>query len=119
MKANIRPAGEIPMHTQVEVKTNNQLRELIDFQDLPEKIQKEEFDYIKEGEGFVRFFKYKGEYYDSHEFMVVNHGREALPVAFKGWSGYQSETFFSGLLIKFVDNDFENVVIGSYASRSS
>ena len=107
------------MHSQVEVKTNNQPRELIDFQDLPEKIQKEEFDYIKEGEGFVRFFKYKGEYYDSHEFMVINHGREALPEAFKGWSGYQSETFFSGLLIKFVDNDFENVVIGSYASRSS
>ena len=104
------------MHNQVEVKTNNQVRELMDFHELPEKVREEEFDYVNEEEGFARFFKYKGQYYDAHEFMVINHDREALPEAFKGWGGYQSDSAFSGILIKFVDNNFENVVIGTYMS---
>jgi hypothetical protein len=48
--------------------------------------------------------------------MAINHSREALPEAFKGWSGYQSDSAFSGVLIKFVDNDLENVIVGTYTS---
>lgn len=104
------------MHNQVNITTNHQVRELIDFDDVPKKVREDEFDYVNADEGIARFFKYKGEYYDAHEFMVIDHKREALPEAFKGWGGYHSETAFSGILIKFVDNDFENVVIGTYTS---
>ena len=104
------------MHSQVEVQTNNQLRQMLDFHELPEQVRADEFDYVDENEGFARFFKYKDQYYDAHEFMAINHSREALPEAFKGWSGYQSDSAFSGVLIKFVDNDLENVIVGTYFS---
>jgi hypothetical protein len=96
--------------------TNNQPRECISYADLTDK-EKKEFDYIdadKEADedlGF-RFFRYKGNVYDTQEFM----GTYALhdDHAFKDWDGYAGDTYFSGTLIKYVDMDCDRVIVARY-----
>ena len=97
----------------MEITTNNVPRPLLDFEELPDD-WKAEFDYIIGGEGSPGFVKYKGAYYDVGEFQSTS----TLPLlgyeVFKGWDGYFNTTFFSGLLVRFCDDDCEYVVIGQY-----
>lgn len=92
------------------ITTNNIPRQLVCFHDLPEKVQPE-FDYI-EGEDRLnlRCFEYKGEWYDSHEFIACESGSEFRQL---GWHGVQSDTHFSGILVKYMPRD-ERVVVGRY-----
>ena len=93
------------------VKTNNVPRDILYGSDLPESVLSD-FDYLDDIEQST-FFKYKNQYYDTGEFMYIDQSRECLPEDFKGWAGYQSDSFFSGTLIKFVD-DNERVVVAQY-----
>ena len=90
----------------MEIITNNVPRDLLCWHDLTPE-EREDFDYIKESEEFdYRFFRYKGEVYDSHEF-------ERAPDSFKGWDGYQSDTYFSGVLVKYT-KDYYQIIAGRY-----
>lgn len=94
------------------IKTNNVPRNIISGFELTEKQQKE-FDYLEwdQDDGkwiYATFFKYKGELYDLSEFMVT-------PESLTGWDCYQSDTHFSGLVVKYV-NDNEQVIVGQYFS---
>lgn len=57
---------------------------------------------------WARFFNYKNAWFDTCEFMRT-------PSALNAWDGYQSDTFFSGTLVRYVD-DFERVIVGRYFS---
>jgi hypothetical protein len=102
----------------ITVVTNNVPRDLICFHDLRAEVQKD-FDYVarREERSDLRFFAYKGAWYDSHEFMRCNDTTlaETHRESFKEWDGYQSDTYFSGVLIKFVD-DNERVIVARYFS---
>lgn len=91
----------------LEIRTNNVPRFTLDWWDLTPKEQAE-FDYIKDGEG--TFFRYKGWTYDLGEFMRCTSDE------LKGWDGYVSDTFFSGVLVKLVDAG-EKVIVGQYFLR--
>lgn len=98
----------------LEIKTNNVPRPVIDAFELTEEEQKD-FDYldwtaIKAGEFNPQFFRYKGQLYDLGEFMLC-----PSTDWFKGWSGYYSDSAFSGILVKY-RNDFQDVIIGQYFS---
>lgn len=108
----------------MKITTNNQKRELISFFDLPEKVRSD-FDYVaNDDQNSCRFVKFKGSYYDTFDTqtittannqptgwsMVVNHSD---PLA--KWNSIISETFFSGVLFRFVDN-FDCVIVGRYYS---
>lgn len=94
----------------MKITTNNVPRELVTFHDLPEA-EREDFDYIEEdGQWSPRLFCYRGHWYDSHEFERAR-GNEVLT----GWDGVQSDTYFSGTLIRYA-NDFEHVIVGRYFS---
>lgn len=96
------------------IKTNNIPRPVLHWWELTDK-ERKEFDYIDEslGDVFNTFVRYKGEAYDLGEFMRVNNTiGEPL---FEGWQGYQSDSFFSGLLVKYT-NDGESVIVGRYYS---
>ena len=93
----------------IKVITNNVAREIIYWHELSEK-ERAEFDYCDE---FSQFFRYKGELYHLGEFMAVDHWRECLPDAFRGWDGYQSDSFFSGVLVRY-RNNYESVIVGRY-----
>lgn len=98
------------------IKTNNKPRFTIDSYELTEK-ERNEFDYlnweaIDKGDDSATFFRYKGQLYDIGEFMRTDNTNEAM----KGWHGYSPDSFFSGVLIRYVSDDCEQIIIGQYSS---
>lgn len=96
----------------MKIITNNVPRDIIEAHELTIK-EVMEFDYldweaIERGEDSASFFRYKGELYDLGEIEVA-------PDVFKaqGYDGYQSDSYFSGLVVRYV-NDNEQVIIGRY-----
>jgi hypothetical protein len=95
------------MHTV----TNHVPRDVIEAYELTESEQ-QLFDYIdwgkvKAGEASHSFFRYKGELFDIGEFERA----PAFSDLSGKWDGYQSDTFFSATVVKYV-NDFEQVIVG-------
>jgi hypothetical protein len=92
------------------IRTNNVPRDLLYWNDLTSKEQKE-FDYLTENavSDGLTFFRYNGAAYDLGSFQHTSH----LP--FKGWDGYMSDTYFSGILVKYV-NDYEQIIVATYYS---
>lgn len=64
-------------------------------------------DVIESQENGDSFFRYKGECYNLSDFMRSTCDQ------LKDWDGCHCDTFFSGILVKFVD-DNEQVIVGSY-----
>lgn len=107
------------------ITANNIPRDIIHAWSLTSE-ERKEFDYldwdaIENGEDSASFFRYRGELYDIGEFSRVIppgsnrlHPMECDSPEFVGWMGYASDSHFSGLLVKYV-NDGERVVIGRYS----
>lgn len=95
----------------VQIITNNQPRDLFPVADLPpEEVQSHGLDYIDgEDAHSPRLFRYRGNVYDTGEFT-----RAPASLA-KDWDGAHGESYFSGVLVRFVDN-YERVVVGSWFS---
>lgn len=99
------------------IRTNNVPRPIIDAYELSTD-ERAEFDYldwpaIERGEGSASFFRYRGQLYDLGEFSA-DYGilkGSGLPAHLSDWDGYQSDTFFSATVVRYVDN-FEYVVVG-------
>lgn len=97
------------------VKTNNQPRDILYWYDLSEK-EKAEFDYINvDNQECAQFVKYKGWIYDLNEFIRVEPEKLPHSSPLKGWHGYTSDTFFSGVLVKYA-SDCERVILGRFYS---
>ena len=105
------------------IKTNNRARPLLAWSDLTKKEQAE-MDYAAPESADdwhrYRFFLYKGGIYDTHEFVrIARFGSSATPsfshltddVALLKWEGIQTDSFFSGVVIRYTD-DFESVIVG-------
>lgn len=99
----------------IKVKTNNVPRPIIWGFELTEK-EAAEFDYL-EGDRLneAQFIRYQGRLYDLGEFMYIDTRRESLPAEFKDWHGYQSDSFFSGVLVRY-SQDYEAAVVATYYS---
>ena len=97
------------MTNKINIMTNNKPRQLICGYQLSDK-QKKDFDYIDSREiDNHDFVIYKNNVYDVEEFTRVDDNSKH----FKEWHGYSSDSFFSGVLIKYCeDNDY--VVMGWY-----
>lgn len=96
----------------MKIYTNNHKRPLIYGFELTSN-ERSEFDYYDEEEiEFAQFFRYKGEVYDLGDFMRTNFPNSP----FTGWAGYSSDSFFSGILVKFPPDDDEFVIVGTYIS---
>jgi len=98
----------------LEIITNNIPRNLLYPHELSEKdwedtCYDEEDRQRAEQEGDT-FIKYKNYVYSLADFMRVDDNS-----SFKGWHGYLSETFFSGILIKYYE-DTDQVILGRYYS---
>ncbi len=97
--------------SSLKVKTNNVPREITYGYQLTAK-EKEEFDYIAADEldGHL-FVRYRGLVYDIGDFMRLNGG----PLTDLGWQGAAGGSYFSGVVIKFVRIDHDDLVIlGTY-----
>jgi hypothetical protein len=98
--------------SDLTIITNNVPRFTVDAYELTLE-ERKEFNYlnweaIEAGEASATFFRYKGEVYDLGEFMSPSWGR------LRGWHGYRSDSFFSGIVVRFVDD--ESIVVGRYYS---
>lgn len=101
----------------IEVTTNHVPRDVIQAYELTED-ERKEFDYhdwnaIERGEDSAEFFRYKGELHDLGEFEVWDN--PASPTR-QNWDGYKADTYFSGMVVRYVD-DFERVIVGRYIAR--
>jgi hypothetical protein len=90
------------------IKTNNVPRDVIDAWELTAD-ERAQFDYldwsaIESGSDSASFFRYRGELHDLGEFMARTSND--LP----GWDGFRSDSFFSGLAVRYCD-DLERVVV--------
>ena len=91
----------------IKIMTNNKPRQLVYGYELTDK-QKQDFDYIEDIDSHD-FVKYKNNIYDLSEFMRVENND-----SLKDWHGYSSDSFFSGTLVKYIDDD--SVIMGWYYS---
>src|SRR5271165_3694042 len=100
------------------IKTNRHPYNILYWHELTAKEQKE-FDYLdsEERQSNASFFRYRGRVYDLGEFMRVSKPM-ASDCQLKGiaeWDGYASDSFFSGILVKYVE-DSEWVIVATYFS---
>ena len=95
----------------VTIKTNNKPRSIIYGYELTTK-EKQEFDYLDDIES-ASFVRYKGQVYNLGEFLIITKN---MPFYGSGWMGYLSDSFFSGLVIKYSPTDNETVIVGQYYS---
>ncbi len=98
----------------MQIITNNKPRALVCLAETDH--DPSAWDYIDgEDRYFPRLVQYKGEWYDVHDTMScrTSRGGSALP-EFAGWDCFISDSFFSGVVFRFVnDND---VIVGRYYS---
>lgn len=81
--------------------------------------ERADFDYIdwdavERGEATASFVRYKGELIDLND-MERGFGGAPMPDSLQGWDNYRSDSFFSGVVVRYVD-DFERVIVGRYFS---
>ena len=99
----------------MKIKTNNITRHLVYGYELSEK-ESSEFDYLTPDELNDReFVRYKGRVYDMGEFTRIDKPVAQHPQrdGWENWHGYISDSFFSGVLVRFLD-DGESVVMATY-----
>jgi hypothetical protein len=101
----------------VKVITNHQPRDVLYWYELSDA-ERKEFDYLdtEARQDEAQFFRYRGQVYDLGEFMRVPSGPAAQSFNdLAAWDGYASDSFYSGVVVKYVE-DFERVIVGLYLS---
>lgn len=90
----------------MKIVCNNKPRQFIYGYELSES-ERGEFDYLTREELETRdFVRYRGQIYDTGEFMRVSPAIANCQRA--GWEkfdGYFSDSAFSGVLLKYIDSD--------------
>jgi hypothetical protein len=100
---------------QVEVRTNNRPRLLLDYDQLTPKEQAQ-FDYLSEEDRVGRdFIRYRGVAYDLGEFQYV---APESPLHKGMWEGQSADGFSSGVLFKYLrygnNVDKDHVIMATY-----
>jgi len=102
----------------VEIITNNQEREILSSWDLSQA-ELQEIGWVDAEElDQASFFRYRGEVYSLGDFMRINFPLQNLPAEgdpFQAWDGYYSDTYFSGILVRYTE-DGEGLICGRYFS---
>ena len=105
------------MSDTITIHTNNVPRPILDGYELTEA-ERSDFDYlnwtaIEEGTDSASFIRYKGRVYDLGEFQTTS-GMPAFSPLTK-WHGYLSDSFFSGVLVRYTE-DHEYVVVATFVA---
>jgi len=102
--------------SDLRIITNHVPRDVIEAYELTTD-ERDQFDYldwpsIDRGEESASFVRYRGELHDLGEFEAVgprhtDERRDALAE----WDGVRADSFFSALVVRYVD-EYERVVVG-------
>ena len=97
--------------TELTIISNYHERPVVYFWEMTEE---EQSDFDWRGAEEATYVRYKGEVYCLSEFMRTGTNPHA---GFRKWDGYHSDSFFSGILVKYPDDDMGDfVVMGWYMS---
>lgn len=112
----------------MKIITNNNKRPLLSGWELTES-ERKQLDYIAKPDDIEtwsdcinQFFRYRGQIYDTNEFVRIERpGERTNPFCFIAWGddnpllrwdGIQTDSFFSGVVIRYADSDCCNIVVG-------
>ena len=100
----------------VQVITNNHTRPFVYRYEVPKEVL-EWNNHLTEENSFDNWICYKKHWYHVSDFMSLHNSVHCPnpPEFMKGWDGYKSDGFSSGVLIKITD-DNEGYKIGFYCS---
>ena len=96
--------------SELQILTNYHWREFVYGFELPDKVRQEYAD-LEDLDERV-FIHYKDDYL-LDEFMGISETMRLHQPELGNWQGYMSDSFFSGLLIRYSD-DFERYQIATY-----
>lgn len=96
------------------IATNNKPRPLLHWDELTPKEQAW-FDYVQDAD--YQFVRYRGHAYDVYDMMAVR--KDTLPADsfLRGWDAYLGDSYFSGVLMRWVGDDGDHsdqVVMGTW-----
>ena len=101
----------------MRVVTDHKPRDVIDAGELTAR-ERAEFDYldwpaIDAGRDSASFFRYRGQVYDLGCFERGNPvaGETSLPRSLTRWDGVAPDSYFSGTVVRIVENG-ERVIVG-------
>ena len=98
------------------IKTDNRPRDLKSIFDysVPTQVKiRKQFDYYSEEElAELMLFSYRDIIYNLNDFMRIE-GDNLLKE--QGWEGYSSDSYFSGVCVRFTE-DNDQVIVGTYYS---
>ena len=105
--------------SELRIITNHHRRLMLYWCDLT-PAEQGEFDWLDDPDT-ADFFRFKGQVYCTQEFMRIEHHPNE---EFSSWDGYSSDSFFSGILVKYpyLDNepdygyDTDRIIVGWYLS---
>ena len=92
--------------SEIKIITNHHRRELMHQWDVPQQVIESDFDYTTDES---LFFRYKGQWYCLDDFPA--YGTVWMPTPSEdsplhGWDAFASDSFFSGIAIKFPQDDW-------------
>lgn len=104
----------------ITIITNNVPRDILDASELTpaERAQHDYLDWqaLERGEDSASFVRYRGYCYYLGDFSAdwgITRGT-GLPAEFAGWHGYLSDSFYSGVVIRYADSQCESVIMGRF-----
>ena len=95
----------------IHSKTNGHARKLYAAWEMSPEIMAREFEYVVTGDedgDSYRFFQYRGSWYDANDGFISSWGLENMPENVNGW---QAESAFSAVGIRYADDDYDAVVV--------
>lgn len=105
--------------SDITIKTNNHPRDIVHGYELT-PAERAEFDYIDSSEltswDEAEFVRYRGDLIDIND-------TEGRPEFAPGWDAYRSDSFFSGIVLRYpretwdgrhVELDTERIIVGTY-----
>jgi len=106
----------------IHIRTDGKWKDFVYGYDVPERVRKNQFDWLDDAEGSDHFFKYQGYWYHLSEFTrtagggAAGQGSPDLVAA--GWEGIKNESYTTGVLIR-VSTDGERYMVASYRVTSA
>ena len=104
------------MSDTMKIKTNNVPRDVLHWWDLTDA-ERAEFDYLDsdDRQNFASFFRYRGVVYDLGELIRIDKTVAPHPQrqGWEDWDGYHSNSYFSGILVRYVDG-WQRVIVATY-----
>lgn len=107
----------------MKIITNNTPRTILHGYELTEK-EYQDFDYLGEYQSddmqMAQFIRYRNELYYLGDFVRIEKpGERTNPFthtdyggSLSKWDGIRTDSHFSGIVIKWADDDFESVIVG-------